>query len=481
MLKVEKRRSSVLLRKSSKNRMDETETSESSHGTEKSIFVWTFLSREDNSPRKKRLHTDKFQRKILAPSDTQHEHQCPKKFHDVFRDPSQLDFFKKFLVSLGDGSEYFLLYILAVNELKQYTLTPDRIMNIFRYIKSFLLGANGEIFLQQKHPLWFRLRRMHNPSISMLVQGQCMLAKLLHDDYFPAYASKFKKEGDKAECTAGKELDTRVRRLSLWNKFIKAVTNFRKGLLDQGSHSGFKTFLLKEIKLCSHNPMRLIGDKVLNTNKLIKDIEFWSEVERYKSMYDDGCHSDTLYRKALTIVSCFLESTVPPRVQINITPDLANSILQDLDTNGATRGLFHDAELAVFITLMIFWRRYLIWRIDFDMKKLPHLPLLPKQPPPTTTNPQQLPLGKNPDKKPLPSVTEQPAIPAPVSKPTKSNRKQKSFTQRILSESSDHFPRITYSLASKRCALFSYGEEVRTYRVHTKSLPTRLPSLYKIK
>ena len=431
------------------------------------MYVWTFMSREKHTPRKKTSHVDKVQRKIFSCNDASAQ-TLPKTFMDIFRDPIKLEWFRKFLISRGDGSEYMLLYILAVNELKQYTLSPDRVVNIYRYIKTYLLGANSEVFTRQRHPLWFRIRRTHNPSISLLIEGQCLLAKVLQEDYFSLYIG-YTKKGDKVEYSSGSECDTRARRLIRWNKFIYAVIDFRKGLLDQNSHTSFKSYLLKESKVCYNNPMRMIGDKVFSTNKLIKDIEFWSEVERYKCMYDDNCNSDTLYRKARTIVDCFLDSSVLPRIQINITPDLANTVIQDLDTNGATRGLFHEAELAVFVTLMIFWRRYVIWRIDFDMKKLPHLPLLPKQ---TVLQP---PATKKHEKDSL-TVSVNPTLNVPMSK----HRRKRPLTI-LVPVSSDLLPHITYSLASRRCCLMSSGQEIRTYRVHTKSLPTRLPSLYKIK
>ena len=459
-----------LRRNLSKTDMNGNESSEPTQ--ESQMYVWTILSRENHSPRRKTSHTDKFQRKIYHTNDSSANHCHPKNFLDIFRDPLQLERFKKFLISRGDGAEYMLLYILAVNELKQYTLNPDRIVNIYRYIKTFLLGANGEVFFRQRHPLWFRIRRTHNPSVSLLVEGQCLLAKVLHEDYFPIFMESFTKEGNKVKCTPGSEFDCQARRIYLWKKFLKAIISFRKGLIDQNSHTSFKSYLLKEIKMCSNNPMRLVGDKVLSTNKLIKDIEFWSEVERYKSMYDDNCHSDTLYRKAHTIVNCFLESSVPPKIQINVTPDLANAVVQDLDANSATRGLFHEAELAVFITLMIFWRRYVIWRVDFDIKKLPHLPLLPKQTLQTQSFKKSEVADIIPDNAVIQSSMDKPGLPS---------RRQRILTQVLTPEASDLLPRITYSLASKRCSLFSSGQEVRTYRVHTKSLPTRLPSLYKLK
>ena len=431
------------------------------------MYMWTFMSREKHTPRKKTSHVDKVQRKIIS-SNAASEQTLPKTFMDIFRDPIQLEWFRKFLISRGDGSEYMLLYILVVNELKQYTLSPDRVMNIYRYIKTYLLGANSEVFMRQRHPLWFRIRRTHNPSISLLVEGQCLLAKILQEEYFSLYVG-YNKGGDKVEYSSGSECDTRARRLVRWNKFIHAVIDFQKALLDQNSHTSFKSYLLKECKICCNNPMRIMGDKVFSTNKLIKDIEFWSEVERYKCMYDDNCNSDTLYRKANTIVDCFLDSSVLPRIQINITPDLANTIIQELDTNGATRGLFHEAELAVFTTLMIFWRRYVIWRVDFDTKKLPHLPLLPKQ---TLIH---TPAAKKPEKDSL-AAPDNPTLNVPISK----YRRKRPITV-LTPVSSELLPHITYSLASRRCSLMFSGREIRTYRVHTKSLPTRLPSLYKIK
>lgn len=343
------------------------------------LYFWTVINHENYNDKKKIHHTDRYQKKAYQKDYL----YCPKTFNDIFRDPNQLDHFKKFLVSKCNGSENLLLFVLAINELKKSNITPDRVVNLNRYIKNVLLGANSYSFLKVKHPLWIQLLKTQTPSIQLLVEAQKLIYREVKDNYYDQYVNKFPKEGDFSSLSGpNNELVNKERKLALWTKFIKAIINFKNGLMNTNTFNEFKTFLSKESKQFSTSPMRIMGDKIVNTNRIVKDIEFWSEVERFKTMYDDRCNKDLLFKKAKTIIHCFLDSNVPPKIQVNVQSDTSQSIIQHLDTESATRGLFHEAQLSVFMNLIIFWKRYrnAINAIDeHGYNKYQQLPLLVKQ------------------------------------------------------------------------------------------------------
>lgn len=74
----------------------------------------------------------------------------------------------------------------------------------------------------------------------------------------------------------------------------------------------------------------MINNQFVNTDRLICDLEFWMEVERFKDQADCAIQSaksgnytledeNLLLDKAKTIVKCFIDSDVPPRVQVCLT------------------------------------------------------------------------------------------------------------------------------------------------------------------
>ena len=71
----------------------------------------------------------------------------------------------------------------------------------------------------------------------------------------------------------------------------------------------------------------MINSKFVNTDRLISDLEFWMEVEHFKDQADNAAEcarsgnytledENLLLDKARTIVKCYIDSDVPPRVQV---------------------------------------------------------------------------------------------------------------------------------------------------------------------
>ena len=98
----------------------------------------------------------------------------------------------------------------------------------------------------------------------------------------------------------------------------------------------FRDFLQSEvIKGCTVSPKKVIGTKVVNVTKLLNDLSFWAEVERYKNLADivnaakaSGTHTPEddimVHKKAHAIVNCYIDSAVFPRVQVGCMLSIAN-------------------------------------------------------------------------------------------------------------------------------------------------------------
>lgn len=93
------------------------------------------------------------------------------------------------------------------------------------------------------------------------------------------------------------------------------------------------------------------------------------EVERFKYQAENAAEcarsgnytledENLLLEKARTIVKCYIDSDIPPRLQINIPNDLADNIIGLVQNGIVERGLFHEAALSVFTALMYLWKKF---------------------------------------------------------------------------------------------------------------------------
>ncbi|XP_014668685.1 PREDICTED: uncharacterized protein LOC106809957 [Priapulus caudatus] len=65
-----------------------------------------------------------------------------------------------------------------------------------------------------------------------------------------------------------------------------------------------------------------------------------------------------LEKKARAIAECYLDSLVHPRVQVNISTDMADGILDALNSGMVDRGLFHVATMSIFTVLVYEWKKF---------------------------------------------------------------------------------------------------------------------------
>ncbi|XP_074644376.1 uncharacterized protein LOC141901169, partial [Tubulanus polymorphus] len=98
------------------------------------------------------------------------------------------------------------------------------------------------------------------------------------------------------------------------------------------------------------------------------------EVEKYRQLVDNANASlaagnftsadEYLVKsKAKTIITCFIDSELPPKVQVNIANEVAEAILADYRHSTMDRGLFHDATVNIFTILSYLWSRFLHHRV----------------------------------------------------------------------------------------------------------------------
>ncbi|KAL4236453.1 GTPase activator [Mactra antiquata] len=137
---------------------------------------------------------------------------------------------------------------------------------------------------------------------------------------------------------------------SKWVSSSKEIIIFRKALLNPVTSVQFRRFV--SIK----------GDSLEN------DVLFWLEVQKFKEMYHAHCDDSMITQKINTIINCFIESQIPPSLQIDIPPEMADKILDRKYEKCPY--LFREAQLVVFRVLFPHWNEFCEFRLNLAEEKV---------------------------------------------------------------------------------------------------------------
>ncbi|XP_042278669.1 regulator of G-protein signaling 22 [Thunnus maccoyii] len=140
----------------------------------------------------------------------------------------------------------------------------------------------------------------------------------------------------------------------LWMTSSKEILLFRRILLNPVTCMQFQHFV------------SLKGDYLEN------DVLFWLEVQRYKDLCHSHSDETTIQRKISTIINCFINSSMPPALQIDIPPEQAQHILEKRHELGPY--IFREAQMSVFSELLKVWPEFQELRCSVQEEQL--LPLL---------------------------------------------------------------------------------------------------------
>ncbi|XP_060937860.1 regulator of G-protein signaling 22 [Limanda limanda] len=125
---------------------------------------------------------------------------------------------------------------------------------------------------------------------------------------------------------------------SSWMSSSKEILLFRQILLNPVTCTQFQHFV------------SLKGDFLEN------DMLFWLEVQRYKDLCHSHSDDATIQQKISTIINCFINSSIPPTLQIDIPPEQAQHILEKRRELGPY--IFREAQMSVFSELLKFWPEF---------------------------------------------------------------------------------------------------------------------------
>ncbi|KAM4704934.1 regulator of G-protein signaling 22 [Rhinophrynus dorsalis] len=144
---------------------------------------------------------------------------------------------------------------------------------------------------------------------------------------------------------------------SKWIASSKEIIAFRKALLNPVTVSQFQRFI------------SLKGDFFEN------GLLFWQEVQKYKDLCHSHCDDATIQNKITAIINCFINSSIPPALQIDIPPEQAEKILERRRDLGPY--VFREAQMTIFSIMFKFWPEFCEFRSNLADEKI--LPLLERK------------------------------------------------------------------------------------------------------
>ncbi|XP_055956025.1 uncharacterized protein LOC126815244 [Patella vulgata] len=245
----------------------------------------------------------------------------PRSFMEVLSTREHFEFFRLYLIN--EKALQPLLFWKCVEDMKR-TMQPQtcqlKANQIFR--RFFGRHANHGEALDSKDDIIKMLSSVSKASPGMLLCAQSCIFRMMERKWYPGYLESFPANAE-----------------------IKDI------------HTSDAT---------APNDTRIIlNNKVISLTKLPRDLHFWLEVTRDQYQGFDYAKGgitkedmDLLTEKSKAIVNCFLASDIAPRVQVNVTSDMAVTIANNLHLYGPQRSLFHEASILLFPVLYHFWRRF---------------------------------------------------------------------------------------------------------------------------
>ncbi|KAF6323649.1 regulator of G protein signaling 22 [Rhinolophus ferrumequinum] len=152
-------------------------------------------------------------------------------------------------------------------------------------------------------------------------------------------------------------LQKHERKIGVWkpveSKWISSsceIIAFRKALLNPVTARQFQRFVA------------LKGDLLEN------GVLFWQEVQKYKDLCHSHCDESIIHKKIRTIINCFINSSIPPALQIDIPLEQAQKIIEHRKELGPY--VFREAQMTIFGVLFKFWPQFCEFRKNLTDEKI---------------------------------------------------------------------------------------------------------------
>ncbi|XP_071277604.1 regulator of G-protein signaling 22 isoform X3 [Agelaius tricolor] len=290
-----------------------------------------------------------------ALKEDQHLHQAPKELagpnlSDLIHDKEKLEQFQAFLDKHSASMD--LMCWLDIEDFrkmlqKDKEKSDEKSKDIkTKYLNNeYFFGPNSPATREQQEELMHSGggRRQSLPdqlSAAALLQVQQCVQKRLEKQWLPLFLAD---EHHGAEEEA-KHVD---------NESVSSsseIIAFRKALLDPVTANLFQRFVALKGDL--------LGNGVL----------FWQEVQKYKDLCHSHCDDAIVQRKITAIIDCFINSAIPPALQIDIPPEQAKKIVEHRKELGPY--IFREAQMSIFALLFKFWPEFCKFQSNPESDKI---------------------------------------------------------------------------------------------------------------
>ncbi|XP_031446921.1 regulator of G-protein signaling 22 [Phasianus colchicus] len=309
--------------------------------------------------------------------EAQHLHQASKKLtgsnlYDLIHNKQKLEQFWVFLNEHSAGMD--LMCWLDIEQFRRM-LHRDKekreekskeIKN--KYLnKKYFFGPNSPATREQQEQLmhsgggWGQILHDQLPP-AVLLEIQHWVQKRLEEQWLPLFLAD-EQQGAEGQAKVRDKTEDILRQKQKTTRTWKHVDNkrvsssseiiaFRKALLDPVTANQFQCFV------------SLKGDLLEN------GVLFWQEVQKYKDLCHSHCDDATVQNKITTIIDRFINSTVPPALQIDIPTEQAQKILEHRKELGPY--IFREAQMTVFALLFKFWPKFCEFQSRLPSDKIVH-------------------------------------------------------------------------------------------------------------
>ncbi|XP_068040040.1 regulator of G-protein signaling 22 isoform X2 [Anomalospiza imberbis] len=290
-----------------------------------------------------------------ALKEDQRLHQAPKELagpnlSDLIHDKEKLEQFQAFLNKHSASMD--LMCWLDIEEFrkmhqKDKEKSDEKSKDIkTKYLNNkYFFGPNSPANREQQEKLMHsgggRRQSLHDQlSAAVLLEVQQCVQKRLEKQWLPLFLAD---EHHGAEEQA-KHVDNKSASSS------SEIIAFRKVLLDPVTANLFQRFVALKGDL--------LGNGVL----------FWQEVQKYKDLCHSHCADAIIQRKITAIIDCFINSAIPPALQIDIPPEQAKKIVERRKELGPY--IFREAQMSIFALLFKFWPEFCKFQSNPDSDKI---------------------------------------------------------------------------------------------------------------
>ncbi|XP_069710526.1 regulator of G-protein signaling 22 [Phaenicophaeus curvirostris] len=303
-----------------------------------------------------------------ALKEDQQLHQLPKELagpnlSDLIHDKEKLERFWAFLNEHSAGMD--LMFWLDIEQFrKMHHNDKEKREEKYKNIKNkylnqnYFFGPNSPATREQQEQLthsgggWGQI--LHDQlSAAVLLEIQQRVQKRLEEQWLPLFLADEHRGAERQakikDITEDLPHQKQEKSTRMWkhvdSKRVSSsseIIAFRKALLNPVTANHFQRFV------------SLKGDLLEN------GVLFWREVQKYKDLCHSHCNNATVQKKITAIIDCFINSAVPPALQIDILPEQAKKILEHRKELGPY--IFREAQMTIFALLFKFWPKFCKFR-----------------------------------------------------------------------------------------------------------------------